>query len=234
MNCKFLKDNRFILSLMAITAIAITVTGIMFHQSFLRILPLYISLTVGLLQSRVNRYAPLIGSFNSILYGFVYIYYHLYSSAANAFLVSFPLQLFTFIRWQRNKWGSTTVFRKMSLKQRLLTAAGFILTLLGLQLVLSLTDASYVLLDSTTALLGILISFLTMFAFIEYTGLMLVSGLVSIVLYLTMLRDTPEQITYLIFSLYSYICQLRAFVRARKVYAKQQAESRPQTEAANA
>ena len=234
MNRKFLKDNWFILSLMAITAVAITVTGIIFHQSFLRILPLYISLMVGLLQSRVNRYAPLIGSFNSILYGFVYIYYHLYGSAANAFLVSFPLQLITFIRWNRNKWGSTTVFRKMDWKQRLLTAAGFGITLLGLQLVLSLTDANYILLDSTTTLLGILISFLTMFAFIEYTGLMLVSGLVSIVLYLTMLRDTPEQITYLVFSLYSYICQLRAFVRARKVYAQQQTESKQQKESVEA
>ena len=61
------KDNLPRLCLMAVTAILITVTGILFHQSFIRILPLYVSLVVGVLQSRANRYASLLGGMNSIL-----------------------------------------------------------------------------------------------------------------------------------------------------------------------
>lgn len=222
MNRQFIKDNMHMLILMGITAAGITVTGILFHQSILRILPLYISLTIALLQSRVNRYASLIGGINSLLYGFVFIHYHLYGSAAYAFLVSCPIQLITFIRWSRNKWGSSTVFRQMSWKQRGFTALGLCGALLALWLGLSLTDAGYVLLDSASTLLGILISFLTMFAYIEYTGLMLVSGIISIVLYLTMMQDSPEQITYLVYTLYSFICGSLAFIRARKLYADQQ------------
>lgn len=230
MTCQFLKDNRLMLILMGITAVCITVTGILFHQSFLRILPLYISLTIALLQSRVNRYAPLIGGINSLLYCMVYFYYHLYGSAAYALLVSCPVQIATFIRWNRHKWGTTTVFRRMSGKQRWLTTLGFGGALFLLWLILSLTDANYVLLDSTITMLGILISFLTMFAYIEYTGLMLVSGTVSIILYLTMIQDTPEQITYLVYTLYSFICSCLAFVRARKMYAKQQEEVKAKNE----
>lgn len=226
MNRKFIKDNLPVLILMVLTAIGITVTAILFRQSFLRILPLYISLTIALLQSRANRYAPLMGGINSILYCFVYFYYHLYGSAAYALLISCPIQILTFIRWSRNKWGNTTVFRKMTWKQRLLTGAAFCAAVLGLRLVLSLTDANYVMLDSITTLFGILISFLTMFAFIEYSPLMLVSGAISITLYITMMRDTPEQITYLVFSVYSNICQWLAFFRIRKLYRSQQAAER--------
>ena len=102
----FTKDNLPRLCLMAVTAVLITVTGIIFRQSFIRILPLYVSLLVGLLQSRANRYASLLGGLNSILYTLVYIYLGLYASAGYALLFSFPLQIVTFILWSRRKRGS--------------------------------------------------------------------------------------------------------------------------------
>ena len=90
------KDNLPRLCLMAVTAILITVTGILFQQSFLRILPLYVSLVVGVLQSRANRYAALLGGINSILYTLVYLYLGLYASAGYAILFSFRLFHFSF------------------------------------------------------------------------------------------------------------------------------------------
>ena len=99
----FSKKDIFIFILMGCTAVLITVAGLFYQQSFLRILPLYISLVVGMLQSRVNRYSYLIGSMNSLLYGVVYFYYNLYASAFSALLFSFPIQLLTFIRWNKNK-----------------------------------------------------------------------------------------------------------------------------------
>ncbi len=207
---------------MGFTAVFITVAGIYFHQSFLRILPLYISLAVGLLQSRINRYANLLGSMNSLLYGVVYIYYNLYGSAFSAILFSFPIQLLTFIRWNKNKWEHSTKLRKLSAKQRLLIFAGSVVALVAMWIVLPLIGSQYVFLDSVTNLIGILIYFLTMFAYVEYTFLMIINGIIGTVLYITMLAETPEITTYLIYSVYSFICIVFAFFQAKKLYNSQQ------------
>lgn len=209
---------------MGITAILITVAGIYFHQSFLRILPLYISLIVGLLQSRINRYASLLGSINSLLYGAVYFYYGLYGSVFSAILFSFPIQLLTFIRWNKNKWNNSTMLRKLTAKQRVLMALSFIAALVAMWIILPLIGSQYVFLDSMTNLLGIVIYFLTMFAFVEYTFLMIINGIIGIALYIQMLSESPEMTTYLIYSVYSFICILIAFFQANKFYDNQQTE----------
>lgn len=215
------KKDIFIFILMGCTAALITAAGIYHQQSFLRILPLYVSLIIAMLQSRVNRYASLLGSINSLLYGAVYFYYNLYASAFSAILFSFPIQLLTFIRWNKNKWEHATVLRKLSGKQRILLSLGYIVALAAMWIVLPLIGSQYVFLDSVTNLLGILIYFLTMFAFVEYTFLMIINGIIGIALYVTMLEATPETVTYLIFSVYSFICIVFAFFEARKLYRKQ-------------
>ena len=70
---KLSKKDIAIYIMMAVTGISITVAGIVFDQSFLRILPLYVSLIISTLQTKVNRFALLLGGVNSILYGVVYI-----------------------------------------------------------------------------------------------------------------------------------------------------------------
>ncbi|MBQ8782471.1 MAG: nicotinamide mononucleotide transporter [Clostridia bacterium] len=228
MSCKkftsLSKKDIFIFILMGCTAVLITVAGVYFKQSFLRILPLYISLVIALLQSRVNRYASLIGSMNSLLYGAVYIYYNLYGSAISAILFSFPIQLLTFIRWNKNKWEHSTVLKKLSAKQRLIILAGSAVALVAMWIGLPLIGSEYVFLDSVTNLIGILIYFLTMFAFVEYTFLMVINGVIGIALYIQMLNETPEMTTYLIFSVYSFICIVFAFFQAKKLYNSQQTE----------
>lgn len=221
---QYTKKDIFIFILMGISAVLITFFGIYFKQSFLRILPLYISLVVGLLQSKVNRYACLVGSMNSLLYGFVYFYYDLYGSLFSALLFSFPIQLLTFIRWNKNKWEHSTVLKKLSLKQRLLLSAGFIVSLIAMWIILPLIGSQYVFLDSLTNMLGIIIYFLTMFAYVEYTFLMLINGVIGIALYIQMLAESPEMSTFLVYSIYSFICIFMAFFQARKLYASQQSE----------
>lgn len=216
------KKDIFIIILMVCTAILITTAGVYYKQSFLRILPLYVSLIISFLQTRINRFASLLGSINSVLYGAVYIYYSLYGSAFSALLFSCPVQLLTFIRWNKNKWKSSTVLRKLSWKQRILISVGFIGALAAMWILLPLIGAQYVFLDSITNILGILIYFLTMFAFVEYTFLMIINGIIGIVLYITMLGDSPEIATYLIYSVYSFICIVFAFFEARKLYDTQQ------------
>ena len=215
------KDNLPRLCLMAATAILITVTGILFQQSFLRILPLYVSLVVGVLQSRANRYAALLGGINSILYTLVYLYLGLYASAGYAILFSFPLQIMTFALWSRRKRGESTKFRKMSWRCRALVLLGYLACFVILRMVLRAAGSSHQLLDNLTSLTGILISVLTMFAFVEYTWLMLPSGMLNIVLNFATMQTNPEQITYVIFSFYSIICVTIQFFRVRKLYAEQ-------------
>lgn len=219
---KLTKKDIFIFVLMGVTAVGITASGIYTRQAVLNILPLYVSLVIGMLQSRVNRYASLMGSLNSILYGVVYIYFHLYGSAFSALLFSCPIQLLTFIRWSKNKRGNTTKLRKMTAKQRVLMIAGFCLLLVVMWWVLPLIGSEYVFLDSATTLLGILIYFLTMFAFIEYPVLMVINGIINIALYVTMLKEQPGIAPHLIFSVYSFVCILFASFEAKRLYNVQQ------------
>lgn len=207
---------------MGLTAVLITVAGVIYHQNFFRILPLYVSLIIGMLQSRVNRFASLLGSVNSLLYGAVYIFYKLYGSGVSALLFSCPIQLITFIRWNKNKSGESTVLRRLSVKWRIVMLVSFAVLLLAMWILLPLIGSQYVFLDSATTLLGILIYFLTMFAFVEYTSFMIINGIINIFLYIQMLPDSPETMTYLIFSVYSFICICFAFFEARKLYKIQQ------------
>lgn len=220
------KNTVVSLVLIAVTFVGITVTGILYGQSPLRILPLYISLVVGLLQAGANRYASLLGGINSILYTIVYFLLGLYASAWYALFFSCPIQIATFIRWSRNTYGQSTVFRKMTAKQRLLTVVLFIASFGVLYVILRALGSSYQILDITTSLLGILISILTMLAYVEYSWLMLPSGLISIILHITMMAEYPAQITYLVFSLYSMVCVTRGFFRVRKLYAEQNAKKK--------
>ena len=209
---------------MFVTAIGITVAGIYYKQKFFLFMPLYISIVIGLLQSRVSRYSCLLGSANSILYGVVYFYYKIYASAISAVLFSCPIQLITFIRWNKNKRGNSTKLNKLKPKYKLLLLAGYVVALVLMWFLLPLIGSEYVFLDSATNLLGIIIYFLTMFAFVEYTSCMLVNGLITISLYITMLESSPDILTHLIFSVYSFICITFAFFEARKLYKLQQEE----------
>ena len=221
------KNNLLFLIMILVTAALITVTGIYFGQSFLRILPLYVSLFIMFLQTRVNRYAYLLGGLNSLLYAYVYWYYGLYASVAYAVLVSCPFQIATFILWSKRPWGNSTVFKKMTKKQLIIVATAFVAVWLILQVVLKAIGGSYQILDSTTSLLGILASILVMLAYVEHTYLSFPSGIIGLVLYITMLKESPEQITYLIYQIYAFTCTTITFFRTRMVYRKQNEGKQP-------
>ena len=223
---KFSKKDIFIFVLMAITAVLITFTAVYNKQNFFEVMPLYVSLVIALLQSRVNRFASLLGSFNSIVYAVVYFGFKIYGAAFSALLFSFPIQLITFIRWNKNKSGSSTVLRKLGAKRMTLLSVGCAVALGALWIILPLIGSEYVYLDGVTTLLGILIYFLTMFAYIEYPIFMIVNGLLGIALNVQMVKDDPSIWPFLIFSVYSLICIIFAAFEARKLYASQQKQRR--------
>ncbi len=204
-----------------LTLIAITVTGIVFKQTFIRILPLYISLFVAYLNSQLNRYAPLVGAVNSLLYTVVYLSYKLYATALYAFCCSFVLQLITFIRWSKHPYGKSTVFHRMTGKQRIFVVLLFAVVWTGMFFILRLSGGAYSLLDDTVSLIGILSTVLMLLSFIEYTWLNIPNNVVTLILYIVMLGEHPEQITYVIFSLYSLFCAVLAVFKARAMIKQQ-------------
>ena len=216
------KENIFKAALILVTFLFLTASGILFKQSFLRMIPLYISLIVGLLQSNVNRYAPLIGGINSIIYAAVFMYYHLYASAASALFMSCPLQLITFVLWNKKPWGNSTVLKRLSAGKRAILIAGSVLAWILICFFLSETDSSFRELDTAVTVLGTVSTVLTMLSYYEYTATMLLGGVGSILLYAVMLKETPEQVTYLGYSIYSFICTCMAFVKVHSLYDEQQ------------
>ena len=217
----FWKENRGILILMGITAVLLMVTGVLYQQSFFRILPLFNSLYIALLQSRIHRAAPLLGGLNCFLYAAVYYHYTLYGSAAYVFFIAGPVQLITFFRWKKRPFKTSTVLKRMSRRTRLWACIGGIGTFGLLYLILRLFGSPYLLLDNGLTLLGILISFLTMYAYVEYTFLNVISTFINIILYAKMMQVYPEQITFFIFYLYSFACACKAFYHVHRLYREQ-------------
>ena len=75
------------LKILAFIVLIYLVFGTLFFRLHIaNVLPLFFSVFIMFLQSRVNRYAFLIGALNSILYAVAYFYMTLYSSAAYALL----------------------------------------------------------------------------------------------------------------------------------------------------
>ena len=210
-----------LVQLTLLCAVLITWTGVYFHQPFLRMLPLYISLHVGTLQSRASRYAPLVGSINSLVYTLVYIGLGLYANALFAFLVSFPMQLATFFLWKKKAYKNSVRFRSLKPLHWILVLGGFAIAFTAMNLILNSMGGSYRFWDSTVSLLGILVTLLQMLAFREYSWLMLLSGSSNIAMNCAMLPQHPGQITFVIYASHAFICIVLQFFRVQKLVKEQ-------------
>lgn len=225
---KYFADKKIMVIIMAITFVFITVSGLVYKQSFVRILPLYISLLIALLQSEVNRYANLVGGLNSIIYSVVYFYYNLYAMAAYALIVSFPLQIATFILWNKQPWQNSTVLKRFSTVKRAVLIIGTIIAWAIICYFLSATDSSHKELDTAVTVVGVVGTVLTLLSYLEYTAFTFIGTVFSTLLYAVMLKETPEQITYLGYSVYSMICTFIALINANKIYREQRKQAETQ------
>ena len=215
-----MKDKKIIL--ISVTGVLIIASAIAYHLHLFYIIPLMISLFVMAFQSEANRYAVLAGSLNSLLYAAVYIKFGIYGSAAQAVLFSFPVQLVTFIRWNKNPYKHTVVFRKMSNRARFFLYGGLAALWISMCLIFANMNYGYAVADSGVGLLGFVIPVLTMLAYIEYTHLWLVQTVFSILLNLQLYLEDYSRLPYFIYSIYSAYCIVTAFVNVRKFYKEQQ------------
>ena len=216
-----LESKIFMISLITLTAVGITVSGIITGQQFFKILPLYVSLGVMFLQSKAMRLGPLVGGLNCILYTIVYLSYGLYASALTTILMSFPIQIATFIMWSRKKSGLSTRFKTLS-RPWLFAILG-IMAVAYVPLLISNKAAggSYIELDTAGAVVAFASSALMLFAFSNYIYFQITGCFISMLLYIFMLRDTPEQLCYLIYNIYSTICCIRGALNISIIKKKQ-------------
>lgn len=209
--------------LLLITVIGVTISSILVKQSFLRVFPLYVSVFIMLLMSNVNRYAYLLGGINAISYGFIYLYYNIPGSAISAFLISFPLQIISFIRWSKTSWKSTTILKKMTGKVKILNAILLVLGWAIYYAVIRYLGSASSLLDSMASLLGMYITVLQVFKYSEYTYLMIPSILLTIGLYISLIANgVIEQVPFLVYSCYSLLCVIRSVYKARSIMKEQE------------
>lgn len=202
--------------LAAAVFIVILTGAVLFQLPVLNALPLLISTVVMFLQARVNRYAFLLGSINAALYAIAYFQMTMYSTAAYALLVSFPLQLLTFFNWRKHTYKNATETRTLSTAMRILLFLGMAEVWLILFLIFSAFDSSYLILDNTTSVLGIVGTLLCAWRYAEFTMIQWVSTFVSIVTYTVMTIDDPSRCVWLIYSVYACICSIITFINIRK------------------
>ena len=217
----YIRENTLSLCLIFATAVAIIVAGILSKQHILRMIPLFVSLIVGMLQAKASRYASLVGGINALLYTLVYYFFGLYASALSALLISSPFQLATLARWSKNSYKHSTRFRRLTVFWRIIVALGFAIIFAVAYMILTYVGSSYRGLDLGMSLISVFTSVLTLLSFIEYSWLMLGTGVCSILLDIQMMQDHPGQVTYLIFSIYSMICIIRQFISVRCLYNEQ-------------
>lgn len=206
-----------------VTGIAILTAGILCKQQFFLMLPLFVSLFVMGFQSEANRIGVLIGACNALLYTVTYIIMGVYASAISGLLFSFPIQLMTFFRWRKNAYKKTVMFKKMTNKQRIAFTVGLLALWAVLAGVFFYLKYEYALFDSLLFLFGFIIPILTMLAYIEYTYLWIIQGVVGLFLNVQMAMNDISQITYLIYGVYALYCVILAFINVHKFY-KEQAE----------
>ena len=220
----FVKEQWKLLTMLLITGIGITVTAVIFKPNVFTVLPLYNSLIIMAMSARANRYALIYGGVNSILYAVVNWQFGLPGQAASALLVSFPIQIVTFVLYHRRKYGNSTLFRKMSWKWRGLALLGFAVCWVCMLAVLELLGSSYAMLDTTLTLFGFLLPFLTMFAFVEAPFLNIINSAINTWQYVQMMLDGELARTpFLIFNVYSLICVVMGAFRQLALYREQRA-----------
>ena len=80
----------------------------------------------------------------------------------------------------------------------------------------------YMILDNTVSVLGMCCSLLLLFYFVEGYAVNLVCGLCSISMYLQLILDRPDQMPYLVSTIYSTICVVISMRNAFRLYKEQQ------------
>jgi nicotinamide riboside transporter PnuC len=208
----------------ALVGILIVIFAILKEQTLLKTLPTLITLVVLIMSVRANRYAFLVGASNCVLYTMAYLSEGLIFSAINAFLVSMPIQLFSFFVWSRHKEGRTqSALVRMRWWQLLVSILAIFPAWAGSFFGLgAFFEGNMAILDSLIFVLGILISVLIAFRFIEGQYFNVVSCLLNLAMFIMLCIESPDNVNFLIISVYNLFRVVQAAINWSLLYKRNQ------------
>lgn len=218
-NCK-----KFLLETLPliITAITLIVLGIVLKQKFIKLLPTLVSLIVYVLIARVNRFAFLVGGLNSIIYAIGYYIEGVYASMASALIYSFPFQIASFILWNKNKTKDNEVkVRRMNLKITIIVIISSIAIWISGYFIYGAVGSKSLILDNTLFVLGLVITILQMFRFMESSFLSPISNVMNITMWIILSVENIANITYVIYLIFALYCQIRSLIKWIYLYKQQ-------------
>ena len=209
---------------MAVTGIGILVCAIVFEQMFIKVLPLFFSLLIMLLNSRANRIGFLLGAINSCIYIIGYLMEGVYGTVAST-VFGIVIMLITYFRWKINAYGKATVFRRFRTRGRVLLALVLCAVWAATTFVLSRMGGTATVMDGLTMVLGFAVNILNIVAYVEAPFLNTVSGLCQFALWvqIVFINGNYAAMTYLVYSIYCTYMIARTFYRWLALYKEQQA-----------
>ena len=209
---------------MGISAVAILVCAFVFKQKWYKVLPTLNTLVILLLGARVDRRSFLLGGLNAAFYGIGYLDgdMPLYFSAINCFLISMPLQVFSFFSWKKHADGNSTKLRSLGWKGEIITvvsiAVGF---LFCYWFVLPFfPEEKQAALDIFLFVLGIAIPVLQLLRYMEAPYYNLISSVANLTMHTLLCIENVANLNYLIIGAYSLFRVVQSVISWTKQYQK--------------
>ena len=208
------KDPMLWIALTLLTTIVVFSICLKTHP--LKAIPLCVSCFVMLLQSKVNRYSFLLGGLNSILYTFSYVLMDLHVSAAYALLVSFPLQLISFVKWNQNTQNGVTKTKRLNTKGRIKIFGLIMVSCIVLYFVFMGFGSPHLVPDNISSVLGIVSTVLGMLRYSEYALFQLIGGMMGLVRDVSVIRADASNLVNIFMTIYALSCSTISFIRMNK------------------
>ena len=208
---------------MAMTGIGILICAIVFKQMFIKVLPLFFSLLIMLLNSRANRIGFILGAINSCIYIIGYLMEGVYGSVAST-AFGIVIMLITYFRWKSKAYGKATVFRRFSARGRVFLSLALCVAWALVSFVLRIMGGTATVIDGLTMVLGFAINILSIVAYVEAPFLNIISGLSQFALWvqIVFVNGNYAAMTYLVYSIYCAYMIARTFYRWLALYKEQQ------------
>lgn len=207
---------------MALTATLIIASAVWKEQSFLKTLPTLITLAVQILLARANRLTFLLGGANSILYALSYFEETLYLQALSATVISMPVQIYSYFNWKKNSVSNSPKLRELSPLHKLLIAVGIVAGwLIGNRFIGNMMrDAKYATADVLLFIMGIVVTFLSAFRFVDAQYLSLISGVLSLCLWIRIAIESPQNVNYVVIAAYNLFRHIETLINWSKLTVK--------------
>ena len=178
---------------------------------------------VQLLSIAADRRAFLVGGTNALVYGASYFMQNLYFSAFSAVFISAPMQYFSFFRWKKGTKMEGTPLRFMPWYKTAIWVLGT-LAAWGLMLLCAYSlfeTAAYPTLDALMFVLGITVTVLAAFGYVESQYLNIVSSVLNLVLWFMISSQNASNINYLVIGCYNLFRVTQASVVWTKKYKEE-------------